>query len=300
MASENLPAVREDAPALTPFQVIEKVITSGDLSKMDPPARVAFYWRTCESLGLNPLTRPFQYITLNGQLTLYARKDCTEQLRRKHHVSVTGIRRERDEEAGTYTVYAHGRTRDGDEDESTGVVSIKGLSGEALANALMKAETKAKRRLTLSLVGLGFLDESEIEGASAVDVDPDTGEIRQPPPKPSLLESVQQQRARMAQPVSEATGENEAPRPAAPTPQAEPEDVEEAVWAPADEESAPAMSAAEFDRRAKAAARAGRLTTAMVQTAHDELMPGVKGPDMTEAMWAQLAHELGLDGEEAA
>jgi hypothetical protein len=36
------------------------------------------------------------------------------------------------------------------------------LKGDALANALMRAETKAKRRVTLSLAGLGWLDETEI------------------------------------------------------------------------------------------------------------------------------------------
>jgi len=36
------------------------------------------------------------------------------------------------------------------------------LQGESLANALMKAETKAKRRVTLSICGLGMLDETEI------------------------------------------------------------------------------------------------------------------------------------------
>jgi hypothetical protein len=44
----------------------------------------------------------------------------------------------------------------------------------------MKAETKAKRRVTLSLVGLGLLDESElatIPNARIVDVDATTGKI---------------------------------------------------------------------------------------------------------------------------
>lgn len=188
--------VRAEEPSLTPFQVIEKVITAGDLNAMKPEERIAFYWRTCESLGLNPLTRPFEYISLNGKLTLYARKDATEQLRKVHRVTVTELRREKDPELGIYTVYAHGRDRDGREDEATGVVTTKGLSGEALANAIMKAETKAKRRLTLSLVGLGFLDESEIADASGqpVDVDPDTGAIREQP-KPSLLEQVRKQQA---------------------------------------------------------------------------------------------------------
>jgi Recombination directionality factor-like len=69
------------------------------------------------------------------------------------------------------------------------------------------------------------------------------------------------------------------------------------VWSPAPEQSAPSMSAEEFDRLARA--KHG-LTTAMVQTAHDELMPGVKGADMTEAQWHQLAEALGLVESEAA
>lgn len=190
-------AIREE-PTLSTFQVIERVIAAGDLAGMKPQERVDFYWRTCESLGLNPLSRPFEFINLNGKLTMYARKDATDQLRRINRVTVTGIRRDKDDELGLVTVYATVRDGDGREDESSGIVNIKGLSGEALANALMKAETKAKRRATLSLVGLGFLDESEIEGADRVDVDPTTGEIA-PKAKPaSLLDAVKAQQAAMA------------------------------------------------------------------------------------------------------
>ena len=189
-----------EEPELTPFEVIERVISSGDLGRMTPADRVAFYWRTCESLGLNPLTRPFEYLVLDGKIVLYARKDATEQLRRINDVSVTEVRREKDDELGLYTVYASVRDQHGRTDEATGVVSIKGLSGMALANSIMKAETKAKRRATLSLVGLGFLDESEVEGiGDRVDVDLKTGEIT-PPAKPTLLEAVQQQAERLSQP----------------------------------------------------------------------------------------------------
>jgi hypothetical protein len=48
-------------------------------------------------------------------------------------------------------------------DESCGVVSLKGLMGEARSNKIMCAETKAKRRVTLSICGLGWLDETEVE-----------------------------------------------------------------------------------------------------------------------------------------
>jgi hypothetical protein len=205
MTTETLPAVRQESPHLTPFEVIEKVITNGDLTKMTAQERVAFYWRTCESLGLNPLTRPFEFIVLNGKMVMYARKDATDQLRKINAVSVSDVRREQDDDLGLLTVIARGRDKTGREDEATGVVSVKGLSGDALANAVMKAETKAKRRLTLSLVGLGFLDESEVEGRGEVDVDPTTGEITERPKPKSLIESVKAQQAALA---------GEAPEPA--------------------------------------------------------------------------------------
>jgi hypothetical protein len=41
--------------------------------------------------------------------------------------------------------------------------TYKPLGPDEKANAIMKAETKSKRRATLSICGLGFLDETEIE-----------------------------------------------------------------------------------------------------------------------------------------
>lgn len=225
---------RVEQPELTPFQVVERVITSGDLAQMKPQERVAFYWRTCESLGLNPLTRPFEFISLNSKLTMYARKDATDQLRKINAVSVTKLERERTDDMMMVTAY--GRDRSGREDSAIGAVSIKGLAGEALANALMKAETKAKRRMTLSLVGLGFLDETEIDGADPVDVDPTTGEITAKVAPRTLLEAVHRQQEKLADapavidgtatdldelpPAAEALGATETgdPGPTPPTP----------------------------------------------------------------------------------
>ena len=141
--------------------IMERVIAVGDLSKLQPEELVLYYNLTCESLGLNPLTRPFEYITLNGKLTLYARKDCTDQLRSLKRVSVAIVDRQRIEDI--YAVTARATMPDGRTDESIGAVSIGGLKGDNLANALMKAETKAKRRVTLSICGLGMLDETELE-----------------------------------------------------------------------------------------------------------------------------------------
>jgi hypothetical protein len=145
--------------------LLERVVIQGDLSKLAPVERVQYYNAVCRSIGVNPLTRPFDYIVLNGKLQLYAKRDCTDQLRRLHGISVEIVSRERLEDLCVVTARAVGAQQR--HDESIGVVAIQGLRGEALANAMMKAETKAKRRVTLSLCGLGLLDESEVDDALA-------------------------------------------------------------------------------------------------------------------------------------
>jgi hypothetical protein len=159
-------------------QIVERVITTGNLAELTPQDRVNYYRAVCESVGLNPLTRPFEYIVLNGKLTLYARKDCTDQLRTIHDVSVDSL----DDKVinGVYVVNAKVHNGKGRTDMAKGAVHIDGLKGDALANALMKAETKAKRRATLSLCGLGFLEESELETIPA-----DQRQVFKEPPQPA-------------------------------------------------------------------------------------------------------------------
>ena len=153
--------------ASTVPEAIERVLVTGDLSSLTPQQRVEYYNATCKSLGLNPLTRPFDYSILNGKTVLYARKDCTEQLRKIHGVSLRVSSRELVGDVYVVTVTARDTT--GREDESTGAVAITNLKGENLANAYMKAETKAKRRATLSLCGLGLLDETEVASVQGLE-----------------------------------------------------------------------------------------------------------------------------------
>lgn len=160
--------------------IIENLVVNGDLTSLTPMQRVEYYNKTCNSLGLNPITRPFDYVKLNGKLALYARKDATEQLRKIRKISIVKMDNKKENEI--YIVTAYAVDQDGRNDVSTGAVNIKGLQGDALANAMMKAETKAKRRVTLSLAGLGFLDESEvssIKDAKTINIDPNTGEIKE-------------------------------------------------------------------------------------------------------------------------
>lgn len=142
-------------------EVIQKLVLDGDISRMNNAQRVSYYSEFCHALGLNPLTQPFQIIKFQGKEKLYATKDCTEQLRKIHGVSITDVKAE--ELRGVYVVTAKAQDRNGKTDAATGVVAIDNLKGADLANAIMKAETKAKRRVTLSICGLGILDESETD-----------------------------------------------------------------------------------------------------------------------------------------
>ncbi|HYF46346.1 MAG TPA: hypothetical protein VD926_09065 [Acidimicrobiales bacterium] len=179
--------------------LVERVVMAGDLGKLSPADRLQYYRQVCESIGLNPLTQPFAYLSLNGKLVLYATKAATDQLRslRKVSVEVTSQQTIGD----IHVVNARARTPDGRTDEEVGAVNIKGLGGEALANAYMKALTKAKRRVTLSICGLGMLDESEI--ASIPDARPvlvnEVGVIDAPrelpePPNPDPVGQVDEAR----------------------------------------------------------------------------------------------------------
>lgn len=165
-ADKGLQTMTDNLPAKLEAASLEQVLIGGDLSKLTPSDRVMYYKAVCESVGLNPLTKPFEYISLNGKLTLYAKRDCTDQLRKINGVSILIVSREVVEDC--YIVTARGTDKHGRHDESIGAVPIGAVKGEARSNAMMKAETKAKRRVTLSICGLGILDESEADSIPGI------------------------------------------------------------------------------------------------------------------------------------
>ena len=147
--------------ATTVVSSYERALILGDLAGLKQDERLNYYKAVCESVGLNPLTKPFDYITLNGKMVLYATRACTDQLRKIHGVSVLELKKEWQE--GVLSVVCKVSDKSGRTDVATGALMVLNLKGNDLANALMKAETKAKRRATLSICGLGVLDETEIE-----------------------------------------------------------------------------------------------------------------------------------------
>ena len=47
---------------------ITRVLVQGDLKGLSEYQRADYYNAVCASLGLNPLTRPFDFLVLNGKL----------------------------------------------------------------------------------------------------------------------------------------------------------------------------------------------------------------------------------------
>lgn len=150
-------------PEPAPLDIIESLVINGDISKLSPQQRVHYYRRFCDKLGLDPLSQPFRILRLHGREILYCDRGGAQQLNKLHRVShsITG----RETVNGCYVVTAQARTPDGRTTESIGAVPIHNVKGEHLCNAMMKAETKAKRRATLDLLGLGILDETELPHA---------------------------------------------------------------------------------------------------------------------------------------
>jgi hypothetical protein len=144
-----------------PVSVIEKLIVNGDLSSLSSEQRITYYRLKCEQIGLDPALQPFAYMQLQGKLTLYATKACTQQLCAKHRISTSVLSRE--EIGDVLEVTARATLPDGMFADDCGCVSLANKRGDDMANARMKAVTKAKRRAVLALCGLGDLDETEVE-----------------------------------------------------------------------------------------------------------------------------------------
>lgn len=189
----NAVAVRQEAqitamPRHDPGAVMEQVIVKGDLSKLEPKERAHYYMAVCQSVGLNPLTRPFLYVQFaDGGLQLYPRKEAADQLRGIHKVQTRIV--DQKVEQGIYLVVVEARHPDGRVETDIGAVPVAGLQALFLANAMKKAITQGKRRATLAMLGLSLIDDDEIraiKGARFVEADPETGEIIDAPDAPVI------------------------------------------------------------------------------------------------------------------
>ena len=142
-------------------ETLLKLVSNGDTSSLSGEQKLAYYRARCEAAGIDARTAPFQFIRLQGKEILYATKYATDRLASKNQIKLEVISQTTEQDIRVVMVRAI--SADGRQTDEIGAVSIGGIKGSDLANAYMKAITKAKRRAVLSLCGLGMLDETEIE-----------------------------------------------------------------------------------------------------------------------------------------
>jgi hypothetical protein len=158
----NISGVPEDSNKLVlDPKIQDSIVLRGDLSGLNEGQKRDYYLYRCRQVGLDPAAKPFDLLTLNGKQILYANAGATQQLCAIHKLSTQITHRERID--GIYVVSVRCTGADGRVSENQGAVDVSSLSGERLANALLKATTKAIRRAVLSHAGLGMLDETEVE-----------------------------------------------------------------------------------------------------------------------------------------
>ena len=157
-------------------ELLAKIVQSGDLAMLSESDRLIYYFNYCRQLGLNPLSRPFDYIQEKGKISLYPNAQAASQLRDKRNVSTRILKEECLLNGEIYSVLVEARIGDRIE-QATGKVSLvgldgKGLDGRSKANAMKKAETQARRLATLAIVGLDSVGDED-RRAPISDMPPD-------------------------------------------------------------------------------------------------------------------------------
>src|SRR5208337_538419 len=117
-------------------------------------------------LGVDPLM--LDYITMPDPMgftgtnrVLYAKRGAAEVLRKNMGIDILSLTPY--ESNGWLLFTAVAKNREGRQEVAVGAAYVQGITGEKVAHAVMTAQTRAVRRVTLQFVTGGILDESEVQ-----------------------------------------------------------------------------------------------------------------------------------------
>lgn len=142
---------------------VQRIAAQGkDTRALSHEERVATLAALSKALGLNPLTNPVRFLPMQGGEVLYVTRQATDQIAARLRLNRETVVGPEVREVGTNIRMVFCQVRvtapDGRSEMATATLPLKDP-----CNDLMKCETKAKRRATLSLAGLGLLTEEETE-----------------------------------------------------------------------------------------------------------------------------------------
>lgn len=150
-----------------------KFVPMYDLDRLSEEQRQEYYLAACEYLRIPPELNVLAFHWMDQgdgvrKLVLYAKKGATDIIRNNLGISVIDLKKEAGN--GEVTWVVKGQNKEGRTEMSSGSKSIQGLRGRELESAIMWAQTKALRRMTLQFVGGGILDETEIAEPTTTDI----------------------------------------------------------------------------------------------------------------------------------
>ena len=136
-----------------------------DLESLNEQQRQDYIKAVCNHLGVPPELNlvMLTYLDENEgprRLVAYAKSGATEIIRQNRGINIIGL--EHEPVGGSIVFTATAKDKTGRQEMSTGSKWIKDLAGKELDDAIMTAQTRACRRVTLQFVGAGVLDESEV------------------------------------------------------------------------------------------------------------------------------------------
>lgn len=163
-----------------------------DLEDMNENQRQDYVKAVCQHLGVPDnlnLVRLTYYDEGDGprRLVCYAKRGATEIVRDRLGINVIGL--DSKEVGGSIVFTATGKNNTGRQEMSTGSKYIKDLVGRPLDDAIMTAQTRAVRRMTLQFTGTGILDESEVNPNETVELKNTTQTVV--PPAPTVAPSTE-------------------------------------------------------------------------------------------------------------
>lgn len=172
-APSGVAAITADwGTALMNPETIEKAL-GGDLSPLSPSQRSQYYLARCASMGLDPASKPLDWITFQGKLACYPNVGAAAQLADKRNIQVDlgEIRRE----DGMLVCRGRGKTPSGRVAERTAYLDVGNAKGQDLANLFMKLESKTFRRVIAALTGWAAADAEEMieQGGRRVRIEED-------------------------------------------------------------------------------------------------------------------------------
>lgn len=156
---------------------IQNVLTrdGGRCDNLDINQQAEYKKYLCAKIGVSPTLQPVDLIPTKNGVRPYLNKGAAELIRDTRKISIIGL--ELAEQNGMFIVTCKVRGANGRVDCDMGACP----KGNEPNNALMKAVTKAKRRATLSMCGLGAI----IEEAHPTEYNGNGSEEQQP--KSSVL-----------------------------------------------------------------------------------------------------------------